>query len=221
MVSSRMDLEHFLRHRLQHPLPGAQAHRMMIPDVPGMEVRLNPPPPTARKSAVLVPLVLRRHSFPDVLFTVRSVDLRSHGGQISFPGGRLDDHEDVLQAALREVREEIGLRESGINIVGTLTELYIPPSNSAVTPVVGMIHAGEKFLANTAEVHEIFTVPLSVFLDRSNVQSMHRDFFGKSVQWPMWNVHPTVPLWGATAMILSELAWIVREEYVTTVKEVW
>jgi 8-oxo-dGTP pyrophosphatase MutT (NUDIX family) len=206
-----MDLEQYLRGRLREPLPGAEAHRLMIPDAPDMRLRLEPPPPTARRSAVLVPLVTRGHAFPDVLFTLRSDGLRSHGGQISFPGGRLDDGEDVEQAALREMFEETGVDADDVVVLGRMTELYIPPSNSAVTPVVGMIREPHAYAPSEQEVSEIFTVPLLAFLDQASVQYLDLELVGRSVQWPMWSVHHTVPLWGATAMILSELAWLVNE----------
>ncbi len=207
----RMDLETFLRRRLAEPLPGPLAHKEMIPDVPDMRVRLQPPPHTARRSAVLVPLVARGHAFPDVLFTVRSSELRNHSGQISFPGGRIDANETVVEAALRETQEETGVPPDDVLVLGTLTQLYIPPSNSAVTPVLGIINNPRTFVPSEHEVSEIFTVPLLTFVGTRAIRHEQRDYFGKPVLWPSWAVHQHVPLWGATAMILSELVWLVRE----------
>ncbi|RPI68420.1 MAG: CoA pyrophosphatase, partial [Ignavibacteriae bacterium] len=104
----------------------------MVPYAPDVELRLKNPPATARKSAVLVPLLIREGGLPDVMFTLRSDTLRSHSGQISFPGGRMDEGEDAVTAALREMQEETGVEPESVMVLGALSDLYIPPSNSAV-----------------------------------------------------------------------------------------
>ena len=206
-----MQFEDFLRHRLTQPLPGIDAHRELIPDIPDKESRLHPPPEGARQSAVLVPLITRPHTFPDVLFTLRSENLRSHRGQISFPGGRVDEGEEPIQAALRELFEETGVPIKAVQVLGTLTPIYIPPSNSSVIPVVGIIERPNDYTISEAEVREIFDVPLLTFMNPESMLIEPRAMYGTTVDVPHWRVHPDVMLWGATAMILNELVWISRD----------
>jgi 8-oxo-dGTP pyrophosphatase MutT (NUDIX family) len=206
-----MSLVDFLRERLRSPLPGLEAHRTFVPNIPDAIRRLLPPPPDAKRSAVVVPIVMEDPTEPRVIFTVRSENLRSHKGQISFPGGRLDEGEDAVEGGLRELREEIGVDPGEVTIVGQLSALYIPPSNSAVTPFVGILPRSGPWVISEDEVAEIIEVPLSRFLPPENVRSASRNLYGKPVDVPQWDIHPTIPLWGATAMILNELVWLVRE----------
>lgn len=208
-------LLHHLSARLAEPLPGSAAHRLMIPNDPAMTIRLNPAPPTAKRSAVVVPLIERSNTLPDVLLTVRSAGLRSHGGQISLPGGRIEDGESNTVAALRELEEETGINSADVTVLGELTTVYIPPSNNVVAPIVAIVREPVAYKPSEAEVHEIFTVSIADLLDTSTHAFIEREVAGRTVQWPVWNVHPAVPLWGATAMILSELVWIFREKYDT------
>ncbi len=206
-----MSIEEFLRGRLQETLPGIAAHREMIPDMPESTVRLKGPPPTARKSAVLIPLLDIAGGLPDVMFTLRSEKLRSHRGQISFPGGHLDDAETAEQAALRELHEETGVDVSSVRVLGTLSEIYIPPSNASVIPIVGIMAPSKNYSISEAEVREVFHVNLDHFTEQRNIRMGPRQMFGKTVDVPFWDVHENVPLWGATAMMLNELVWLVRE----------
>lgn len=206
-----MDLETYLRTRLAEPLPGRAAHRELIPAVPDAEERLKGAPPEARQSAVVVPLLVRTHALPSVLFTLRSEALRSHRGQISFPGGRVDEGESTHEAALRELHEETGVTPEDVVVLGTLSPIYIPPSNSAVTPYVAMLRPPDRYEISEREVTEIFDVPLTNFTDTRSLRSGRRTIGGVTVDVPQWHIHPSVPLWGATAMILNELVWLTRE----------
>ena len=206
-----MELFDFLAHRLQQPLPGIDAHRLFFPDELASISRIAEPPTDARKSAVLVPLIRTDAMWPLVLFTVRSERLTHHTGQISFPGGRLDPHEGPREAAIREFNEEVGIPSSAVEILGELSPIYIPPSNSAVTPIVGVIDRASHWPINEAEVQEVIEVPLSHFLDPSSRSMATRDVFRRQMEVPFWNIHPQTPLWGATAMILSELVAVTRE----------
>ncbi len=206
-----MDLEQYLLDRLQKPLPGVDAHRELIPDMPGAEARLKGAPATARRSAVIVPLLTRTHALPSVLFTLRSEELSNHRGQISFPGGRLDEGETAEEAAVRELHEETGVEPHDVVVLGQLSQIYIPPSNSVVTPFIGMLRPPEHYEISEREVTEIFDVPLMNFTDNASLRSGPRTISGQNVDVPQWHVHPKVPLWGATAMILNELVWLTRE----------
>ncbi|MCX6140565.1 MAG: CoA pyrophosphatase [Candidatus Kapabacteria bacterium] len=206
-----MDLIDYLRTRLLAPLPGLEAHRTFVPDIPDAITRLLPPPPNAKRSAVIVPIIAEANNDHRIVFTVRSENLRSHKGQISFPGGRLDDGEDAETGALRELHEEIGVHPSNVVILGGLSPLYIPPSNSAVTPFIALIRPSGPWVISEEEVTEVLDVPLSTFLLPDSIKHEARMLYGKSVDVPQWNIHPTIPLWGATAMILNELLWLINE----------
>lgn len=205
-----MDFISFLGQRLAAPLPGIHAHREFVPDLPDAAIRLREAPPTARKSAVLVPLILGHGPLPEVLLEVRSESMRNHRGQISFPGGRLDDGEDAERAALRELEEEVGIPASDVIVLGRLTPVFIPPSNSAVVPIVGVVRQADDLVLSIAEVKETFRLGLHRILPPEARTVERWNLNGNSVDVPFWPVH-TTPLWGATAMILNELVWMTRE----------
>jgi len=161
-----------------------------------------------RNSAVMI-LLTEGATELDMVFTLRSTKLRSHSGQISFPGGRIDAGETPQEAALRETREEIGVPESRIEVFGNLSKIHVPPSNSDIHPFVG--YTKEKpIIGSPDEVEEVFTAPFSYVTDPKNIKSMSRQFDGTDYEVPYIDVHPRVPLWGATAIILAELMEMVR-----------
>ena len=142
---------------------------------------------------------------PDVLLTERAHHMRSHPGQVSFPGGSIDEGESTVEAALREAREETGLDEAGVEVFAELPELWLPPSNFAVTPVLAWWREPTPVSAvDPDEVHAVFREPISELLDPA-----HR----LSVRHPSGWVGPGfvigedkgVILWGFTAGILSRL----------------
>lgn len=201
----------WLANRLLQPLPGREAHQRFVPAVKDADKRLSPAPDEARLSAVLIPLIEREDQSLDVVFTVRSESLRSHRGQISFPGGRLDVGEDHIEAAIREAREEIGIAPESISVVGTLSSLYIPPSNSAVTPVVACVKQPATWTLSMDEVTEVFTRPLTDFLTDKHYTERSNIVPQLPVRIAMWDIHPTIPLWGATAMMLHEVVMLHHE----------
>jgi 8-oxo-dGTP pyrophosphatase MutT (NUDIX family) len=188
---------------------GKDSHLKMSPMIGTDPYRTFEPSGTATKSAVLLLLIGKSFEKLEILFTLRSPRLPLHKNQISFPGGHCEGNEDEIHTALRETNEEIGLATDKIRILGKLSKLYVPPSDTVIHPIVGYLDEFGKMSINKKEVEEVFLVPLSFFLDQSNRTSEVWDFEGQEVQIPLWRVHPKVPLWGATAMILSEFIDIV------------
>jgi len=200
-----MTFSQWLIRRVTKPLPGREAHRRFVPNGKDADVRLAAAPVGARRSAVLIPIIEDVENGAEVVFTVRSESLRSHKGQISFPGGRLEAHETPIQAALRETEEEIGISRSNVHVIGTLSPLYIPPSNSAVTPVVAAVTRPSQWQLSVDEVTEVFTRPLMDFVDDTFYDERTDIIPQIPIPVPLWDVHPTIPLWGATAMMLHEV----------------
>ena len=131
--------------------------------------RFRPPPGHRRRSAVLILFGEDEHG-PDVLLTERSATLRSHAGQVSFPGGAIDPGDDgPVGAALREAREETGVDPAGVVVAGTLPDLYLPVSDFAVTPVLAWWRDPSPVLAvDPAEVAKAVRVPVAELTDPGN-----------------------------------------------------
>jgi 8-oxo-dGTP pyrophosphatase MutT (NUDIX family) len=159
-------------------------------------------PDAGHQAAVLVAITDRPE--PGVLLTVRREHLRTHAGQVSFPGGRLDPGEDAIVAALREAEEEIGLSPAQVEVWGS-ADPYRTVTGFAVTPVLGAIPAGLPLVAHQSEVAEWFEAPLSFLLDPSNQQRMTADYQGRTRQYYQidWQGRR---IWGATAAMLVNLA---------------
>ncbi|WP_426242888.1 NUDIX hydrolase [Nocardioides sp. LHG3406-4] len=141
----------------------------------------------------------------ELLLTERAHHMRSHPGQVSFPGGRIDPGETPREAALREAAEEIGLDAAGVEIFAELPELWLPPSNFAVTPVLGYWrHRGPVGIASPDEVHAIHHVRISELLDPDNRISVKHPsgWVGPAF---LIGPHRDVILWGFTAGIIARL----------------
>ena len=158
---------------------------------------------TLRPAGVLVPVIDRSDGL-SVLLTQRSAELKHHAGQVSFPGGSMEEHDaDVVHAALRETHEEVGIPPQAIAVIG-----YLPPmptiTGYAVTAVIGLVSDDVSLQIDRTEVEYAFEVPLAFLLDRHNEQALERVYRGRRI--------PTVEfhyggerIWGATAHILVEL----------------
>jgi len=206
----------FLKKRLIEPLPGLESQKHMAPTTAMDFFRSFKPTKTAHRSAVMVLLTEDAGKY-NLLLTLRSKNI-SHSGQISFPGGRCENGETIEEAALRETFEETGIETEKINIIGRLSDLFVPPSDNIITPVVGYAEKQLHIQANYKEVEEAFFVPLSKLLGNEFKKKEPWDFGGIEVTVPFWDIHPTTPLWGATAMILSEFIEISGEFFQTSIK---
>ncbi len=161
------------------------------------------------RSAVLV--LLTSHFAPRasnrVLLTLRSSNLRSHTGQISFPGGRIEPGETPEQAALRECEEETGIPAHLPEVLGRLSPISSPASIGAVMPIVAWLHQDVPIIPNPDEVDEAFWQPLD---ELGEPVVSEWELRGTKRMVPHWPIH-RVPLWGLTACILEELKTILQE----------
>jgi 8-oxo-dGTP pyrophosphatase MutT (NUDIX family) len=135
-----------------------------------------------------------------------------HSAQIAFPGGKKEeDDQDLIQTALREAWEEVGIRPEQVEVIRPLSELYIPPSNFLVTPVLGICYERPAFVPQITEVETILETDLKLLSDPS-IAAMRRIFVreGLEVDSPSFDLGGRV-IWGATAMMISELNEILKE----------
>ncbi len=192
-------LEYFAARREETPAPIYHPDRSVNSMVKGKEN-------TLRKASVLIAATrLNENGESHIVLTVRSENLNSHAGQISLPGGSQDPEDnDVVDTALRESEEEIGLQRKHVEVIGLLGELSLP-SGFQITPVVGLIENQLQFTPCPIEVAQIFHAPLDLVLDLNAYQASFMTY--NNQQRKVLELHhEDYRIWGATAAILYHLA---------------
>lgn len=185
-----------LRHEV--PLKHERSDDDMNAAAPMIPAGVKPKP-----AAVLVPIVLREPELT-VLLTQRTDHLSSHGGQVAFPGGRIDaDDEDAVAAALREAREETGLSSEFVETLGYL-DSYLTVTAYHVVPVVALVKPGFIITPQASEVSAVFEVPLRFLMSPENHEKHSREWQGKQ------RFYYAIPyeeryIWGATAGMIRNL----------------
>jgi len=197
-----------LQTELSKELPGEAAQKKMAPSIRnhhGFEYKTSP-----RDSAVLI-LFYEENSNIYIIFIKRNEDGKAHSGQVAFPGGKYENEDkDLKTTALRETFEEIGIPENEINIIGELTSLYIPVSNFRVKPFVGYLSKKPNYNINNHEVQRIITAEIFEFFNDKNISEIELIRNELKIQAPYFGVIND-KVWGATAMILSELYEIIKK----------
>lgn len=197
-----------IEQRLQNPLPGRAAQLRMAHVT---RQRYVDAPNEARQAAVLLALFPKNDEWHIVLIERNANDRDQHGGQLSFPGGKVEPTDGtLLNTALREAEEEVGIAREQVKILGGLTELYIPVSNFQVHPFLGYLEAAPSYQVQEAEVSQVLEIPLSHFY-RPEIRlttdiRVNQYITLKNVPYFQLQKHV---LWGATAMILNELLEMV------------
>lgn len=167
-----------------------------------------PLPAPGKPAAVLIPLINHNKQL-NVLFTLRARHLKHHGGQISFPGGKQEPIDyDLIDTALRETEEEIGLNRNHIEIIGQLTR-YRTVSRYEVTPYIGLVDSPQELILDPNEVDEVFEVPLAHLMEQQNhrihwVQRHGLNYPIYFIQWQDKNI------WGATAAFVRNLSHLIK-----------
>lgn len=200
-----------LANRLSGPLPGREAQFKMA-----SQFRLSPDffghkMDSARQSAVLIALYPSQDAWNTILIKRPDYD-GAHSGQVSFPGGKAEPTDpDLAFTALREANEEVGIEPHGVELIGRLTELYIPASNFMVHPFIGVLGNRPQLRADLHEVRQVLEVGLPHFF-KDGIQSETDIAFknGFKLKAPYYDVQGHV-VWGATAMIISELKQVIEE----------
>lgn len=199
-----------LSDRLKQPLPGSIAHEPLRATpagliVPRFEHRSPPKPGSVlillyeEKGKIMFPLTKR----PDYMGT--------HGGQISLPGGKTEGAETRIETALREAEEEIGISASKINVLGSLTEFFVIPSNFLITPVIGYLNETPDFKPDSKELKKIIYTSVD---DLLRDDAVHTKEIMAANMFPMSAPHFEIEneiVWGATAMMLNEFRMILKD----------
>ena len=155
----------------------------------------------SKDAGILVP-IFDHPERPGLIFTERRRDLRRHGGEISFPGGRPDPGEDLLACALREAREEIALDPAQVEVVGALPPVSTVVTGYKVSPFVGLIDGERHLVANPGEVERILELRIADLRAGFEMRRLVRR--GVPFHTPTYRVGEDV-VWGATARILQDL----------------
>jgi len=195
---------------LQLPLPGLEAQLKMAP--PNRREAQYQIPENVKHSAVLALIYPYAGDQLYVVFMKRADDGRVHSGQISLPGGKWEESDpDYVYTALREAEEEIGVPMSQVQVLGQLSELYIPVSNYLVYPIVGFVGGRPRFVPDAKEVAEIIEVPVKRLL-QEEIQGIHSvaASSGFRIKAPAYKIDQHI-IWGATAMIVAELTEILAK----------
>ncbi len=199
------DFLKILKDELKKDLPGEKAHVKMAP---GVRHHIKSKE-KSRKAGVLI-LLYPKNGELNVAFIRRTEYNGPHSGQISFPGGKTEKEDsDIIQTALRESQEEIGINPNNVKIYGQLTPLHIPISNFLVFPAIGYYQSTPEFKADPNEVKEIIEITLKDLLNPENCTTKEFNYGDLSFSAPVYNPQ-NLTIWGATAMILSEFLEIIK-----------
>ena len=194
--------------QLEQPLPGksAQMSMMVTPRLPFPKINFDK---KGIPAAVLILLFPKNNDWYFYL-TKRTDTVDHHKGQISFPGGVVENGESLENAALRETWEEIGVKEDKIQLIGALSSFYIPVSGFEMFPYIGWIKEEPKIIIHEKEVDRIISVSLKTFMYDSTQKTKKDTLRGFPVNIPYFDLDNET-VWGATSMILAEFKAILKE----------
>lgn len=163
------------------------------------------------KAGVMALFYPNKYEITNLVLILRKTYKGVHSNQVGFPGGRVENYDKNLKhTALRETEEEVGVPKAEVRVVKKLTKLYIPPSNFWVHPYVGLIDKTPKLIPQESEVEKILEVDLEDFLDEKNLISQELSTsYAKNIQVPAFSLNGHI-VWGATAMMLSELKDLLK-----------
>jgi 8-oxo-dGTP pyrophosphatase MutT (NUDIX family) len=190
-----------LKEALQKELPGETAHRKMLPK--GRNLYPEAGKANMIQSSVLM-LIFPHNEELNTCLIRRPSNMRNHGGQIAFPGGRYEPSDnDLVQTALRESFEEIGLNDHQLEVIGSLSPIYVQVSNFTINPFIGWCQTSPRFNIDHREVDELFLIPIEKLLHPSTIRSKEVSTLRGTFVVPGFYLDQ-IFIWGATAMIISE-----------------
>ena len=202
-------LKSYLYNKLQEELPGKMAHLEVAPyrNIHFEQEELN----EAKKSGVLV-LFYAKEGVPHLVLMQRPKYEGTHSGQISFPGGKYEETDkDIRHTALREANEEVGILIEDVDVIGKLTDVYIPVSKFYVSPMIGFIDYHPQFRIDTYEVEELIELRLSDLTSIVELEFTKIKFSNNTVAKVPSFVFGDKVIWGATALMLNELRHMLND----------
>ncbi len=167
-----------------------------------------PPDLGARHAAVMILLYPTANGW-SLPLTLRPAELKPHGGQISLPGGTLEEGETSQEAACRELEEELGVPSANVRPLGTLSDIYVFASNHLVTPWVSLCNHRPTWEPQATEVAEVIELPLDLLANPDSLQTTYRRMAGVQFRSPYFAVG-THQIWGATCLILGQLVHLLE-----------
>lgn len=207
MINS--SLINYLEKRLTQELPGIKAHLEVAP------YRKVDFTKEAISKAILSSVLILFYEKEEELYTTliqRTIYKGNHSGQISFPGGKMEKTDaSLIETALRETEEEIGILSNQVSVIGHLSNVFIPVSNFCITPVIGCITSNPSFSLNQREVSAVIELKLVDLLNDQSIQNRKIQLANKTIITVPCFVFGENIVWGATALILNELKHLLNE----------
>tara|TARA_R110001592_G_scaffold61993_7_gene189439 strand:- start:2583 stop:3215 length:633 start_codon:yes stop_codon:yes gene_type:complete len=202
-------LKSFLSEQLMADLPGKLAHEEAAPyrKVDYDTLDLN----AVKKSGVLI-LFYKKEGETHLVLIQRPIYKGTHSGQIAFPGGKVEESDkDIIHTALREANEEVGVEMDDVEVLGKLSDVYIPVSNFLVTPVVGVINYAPTFIPELREVAEIVELRIGHLIQVEKLRLANIKLSnGLVMKVPTFELNQKI-IWGATALMLNELRYLLKD----------
>jgi len=166
----------------------------------------------SKKAGVMALFYPDKNGGTNLLLILRKTYKGVHSNQIAFPGGKAElDDANLMQTALRETQEEVGVPYNDIQVIKALSTIYIPPSNFEVQPFIGLYHDPKPFILQEEEVEKLVEVTLTDFLDDALVFEQYLDTsYAKNIRVPAFKLNGYT-VWGATAMMLSEIKELLKQ----------
>ncbi|APY09278.1 coenzyme A pyrophosphatase [Winogradskyella sp. J14-2] len=192
---------------------GEQSHAKMSPPYRlELAEHMKAKAKTAKTAGVMALFYPDLKAETNLVLILRKTYKGVHSNQVGFPGGKYEEGDDNLMVtALRETEEEVGVPMDTINVIKTISPLYIPPSNFMVHPYLGLLNATPKFVKQDDEVEDILQVRLQDFLDERNVITTNvPTSLNVRVDVPAFNLNGHI-VWGATAMMLGEIKDLLKQ----------
>ena len=188
--------------KFKQPLPGITAHLELAPYRKAYSKNIKYNNPTMASTLLLLYPYSNSINF---CLTQRNKYNGPHSNQISFPGGKKEGNESLETTALRETEEEIGIKQNKIEILGKLTNVYVPPSNMLIHPYVGYLNELPKFKTNEREVKKLINIDFTELLKKDIIQKKQMKLGDKKqeIEVPYLAIKNEI-VWGATSVILNE-----------------
>ena len=200
-----------IKNTINNCLPGEVAHLKMSSEIRMNDFIFRKEHENSKKCGVLILLFPFNNKIYSALILRAEYD-GIHSGQVALPGGKYEKTDlNIIQTAIRETSEEIGVKMNDIHIIGSLTKLYIPPSDYIVYPSIGYVSAKPEFIPDSNEVKKVIEYSIETLLDETIIKTKEFHINANiSFNAPFFEIENHI-VWGATAMILSEFKEILKK----------